>query len=664
MRKILIILFFCAVSTLVAQKHTLTSPDGKMKVEVSIGKSIQYAVFCQDDNVILPSAVSMKLTDNTFLGINPKMIKVLTRSVKETINTAIYKKKRIENNYNELTLRFKGDYSLIFRAYNDGVAYRFTVNRKQPFNVESEQATFNFPESTNGFIPFVNNQNGKIDTFEKQFYNSFENTYQHIPLTEWDEKRLAFLPLVAVTKSGTKICISESDLLNYPGMFLNNNSGGNGLYGVFAAYPKEIVQGGYNMLQGIVQSREPYIAKCAGNTSFPWRLMVISKNDADLANSDMVYKLASPSKVTDTSWIKPGKVAWDWWNNWNLRNVDFKAGINTETYKYYIDFASKFGIEYIILDEGWAMSGKADLFQIVPEINLDELVSYAKSKNVGLILWAGYAAFNRDMEKVCKHYSEMGIKGFKIDFMDRDDQIVVDFLLRAAQATAKYHLLADFHGVYKPAGLNRTYPNVINFEGVHGLEQMKWATSTVNQVEYDVTIPFIRMLAGPMDYTQGAMRNAIKANYYPCWSEPMSQGTRCHQLAEYVVFESPLNMLCDNPSNYLQESECTKFIASVPTVWDETQVLNGEIGKYVTIARKRGSDWYVGALTNWDERSLELNLSFLNEGNYQAEIFKDGINANTSAQDYKKETINIPVNKRIKINLASGGGFVMKIFKK
>jgi alpha-glucosidase len=315
----------------------------------------------------------------------------------------------------------------------------------------------------------------------------------------------------------------------------------------------------------------------------------------------------------------------------------------------------------VILDEGWAVNKQADLFQVIPEIDLKALVAYGKSKNVDLILWAGYYALNKDIEGICKYYSEMGIKGFKVDFMDRNDQPIVEFFEQAAQAGAKYHLLMDFHGAFPPTGLQRTYPNVINFEAVWGLEQMKWADEKNDQVTYDVTMPFIRMIAGPVDYTQGAMRNATKGNWRAVYNEPMSQGTRCRQLAEYVIFESPLNMLCDNPSNYIAEPECTEFIAAVPTVWDNTISLNGKVGEYITIARQKGDAWYVGSLTNWTKRSLELDLSFLGAGNFQAEVFKDGINANKSARDYKKEVINIPADRKLKIDMAQGGGYVMKI---
>jgi alpha-glucosidase len=540
------------------------------------------------------------------------------------------------------------------------VAYRFVSTLNKPFVIKSEEASFNFPDDPHAFIPYANRRG----TLESQFYNSFENIYTHAALSKFDTKQLAFVPVLIESANDKKICITEADLLNYPGMYLYKSESDKGLKGVFAPYPKEIKQGGHNMLQGEVQSREAFISKHEGKYNFPWRVIIVSNNDAELANSDMVYRLASPTVKDDFSWIKPGKVAWDWWNDWNLYNVDFKAGINNETYKYYIDFASKHSIEYVILDEGWSVNKAADLYQVVPEINLKELVAYANQKNVGLILWAGYYAFNKDIEGICKHYSEMGIKGFKVDFMDRDDQPMVQFHTETARIAAKYRLLIDFHGTYKPTGLQRTYPNVINFEGVFGLEQMKWTDSSVDQVTYDVTIPFIRMVAGPMDYTQGAMKNATRQNYRPVYSEAMSQGTRCRQLAEYIIFESPLNMLCDNPSNYMNEPECTEFIATVPTVWDNTIAMNGKVGEYVSIARQKGNVWYVGSLTNWNQRSLELDLSFLGDGAFTAEVFKDGVNANRAARDYKKETITIPANRKLTINMANGGGFVMKIMPK
>jgi alpha-glucosidase len=652
---------FCSSSAWTQKKFTLNSPDGDLSVQIAVNNDVRYAVYHQGDEMIASSPVSLNLGDGKIIGKNPRLKKSYTREINELILSPVYKRKQIVNHYNEQVLEFAEGFSLIFRAYNDGIAYRFVSALKKPFVVESEEAVFNFPSDSKAYVPYV-----KIvsEPLEEQFYNSFENTYSYISLSEWDEKRLAFAPVLIESVRGKKICITDADLLNYPGMFLYKGDAKNSLKGVFATYPKEIQQGGHNLLQGEVQSREAYIARCEGKTQFPWRVMIVSAKDEELADSDMIYKLASPNPDgADFSWIKPGKVAWDWWNDWNLYQVDFKAGINNQTYKYYIDFASENGIEYVILDEGWSVNRQADLYQVVPEIDLKELAAYANDRKVGLILWAGYYAFNKDIEGICKHYSEMGIKGFKVDFMDRDDQLIVKFHADAARIAAKYHLLLDFHGTYKPTGLQKTYPNVINFEAVHGLEQMKW-TANCDQVKYDLTIPFIRMIAGPFDYTQGAMRNATKNNYRPIYNEPMSQGTRCHQLAEYVIFESPLNMLCDNPSNYLAEPECTAFIASVPTVWDATIALNGKVGEYLTIARQKGDAWYVGSLTDWTARDLDLDLSFLGEGDFQAEIFRDGVNANKVARDYKKETLSIPESRKLPVHMASGGGCVLKITRK
>jgi len=435
------------------------------------------------------------------------------------------------------------------------------------------------------------------------------------------------------------------------------------LRGLFARVPAAVEQGGHNMLQMRVTEREEYIAKTEGSRSFPWRVCVVADNDASLAASDMVYRLAAPPRLADTSWIKPGKVAWDWWNDWNIYGVDFKSGINNDTYKYYIDFASEHGIEYVILDEGWAVNLQADLMQVIPEIDIPELVAYGRERGVGIILWAGYHAFDRDMEDVCRHYAAMGVKGFKVDFMDRDDQELVDFIYRAAETASRYKLLLDFHGMYKPTGLNRTWPNVLNFEGVHGLEQLKWSPESVDMVTYDVTIPFIRMAAGPMDYTQGAMRNAARGSYRPVNSEPMSQGTRCRQLALYVVFNSPINMLCDSPTEYMREPESLQFIASIPTVWDETVPLSGRVGEHLALARRSGSDWYIGGITGWESRDMTVDLSFLPAGQYEMTLFRDGTNAHRKGTDYRKETSTVASGETISLHLAPGGGFAAKLRK-
>ena len=640
--------------------YELLSPDGKMKVTVENGDGVFYTLSHDGDLLIGKSEINMLLTDGTIYGGVQKAPKVVRRTVNEVLPTHIYKKAEVVDNFNEMTLKYK-DFSIVFRAYDEGMAYRFVSNAKAPFEVESECVQFNFPEDWNSWVPYVTSRkDGKVS----KYWNSFENTYEYIPVSAWGKDELAFLPVMVDGPKGKKIVITEADLMNYPGMYLVNKDSDKNLEVEFAPYPKEMKQGGHNELQMLVTQTEGYLAKYDAACSFPWRIVTVSENDAQMADNDMVWKLATPADAAaDWSWVKPGKVAWDWWNDWNLYGVDFRAGINNDTYKYYIDFASKNGIGYVILDEGWAVNKKADLFQVIPEIDLQMLADYAAERNVGLILWAGYWAFDRDMEKVCQHFSKMGIKGFKVDFMDRDDQIMVDFHRRASEMCAKYKMMVDFHGTYKPTGLHRTYPNVVNFEGVHGLEQMKWDSPETDQVTYDVTIPFIRMVAGPFDYTQGAMRNATKRNYRPVNTEAMSQGTRCRQLAEFVIFDSPFSMLCDSPSNYMSEPECTKFIAEIPEVWDETKVLEGKVGDYIVTARRSGDTWYVGAMTDWSPRDMEVDLSFLPAGNYQIEIFKDGVNADRAARDYKRTVADFTPGK-VNVHMAPGGGWTAIITKK
>ena len=603
----------------------------------------------------------MHIDNGRMLGVSskPSITTAKTKSVNQTVKAPFYKRAEIRDQYNELVLNFKGNYKVVFRAYNEGVAYRFQTDFKKPFEVRRETAQFNFDDDYQALVPYVLRRAGQEgDLINQQFYNSFENTYTHTALSQMDTQKLAFLPLLVELKDGKKAVITEADLEDYPGLYLRKQNVGNGLFAVHAGYPTTREQSGHNNLQWIVTERENYVAKVEATRSFPWRCIVISESDKELADSDLVYLLAAPSRVEDVSWIQPGKVAWDWWNAWNIYGVDFEAGINNDTYKYYIDFAAQYGIEYVILDEGWAVNKQADLFQVVPEIDIKELVDYGAERNVGIVLWVGYAAIDKDMEHVCQHYSDLGVKGFKVDFMDGDDQMIVDFYYRMAETAAKHHLFVDFHGAYKPTGLHRTYPNVLNHEGVYGLEQAKWDNQS-DLVTNEVTIPFIRMVAGPMDYTQGAMKNAQKNNFAAIYTEPMSQGTRCRQLAEYVIFESPFNMLCDSPSNYLKEDECTQFIANVPTTWDETIVLDGKVGEYLVIARRKDFRWYVGAITNWEERDIEIDLSVLpNFSAKSGHIFRDGPNANRAARDYVSEQAQVWGNK-VKVHLAKGGGMVL-----
>lgn len=646
-------------TTSAQKKYQLFSPDKKITVNIVADQSLKYDITHETTRVLAPSMIALQLQDGTTIGDQPKIIKTKSSSAQERIPAPFYKRDSVEQNYNELILFLKGDFNVVFRAYNEGVAYRFINNRKVETTVVDETADFTFHDD---YVCFAAYSNGNKESIETQLKCSFENTYDKNTITQLKEDRLIICPLLISLNNEKKACITEVDLENYPGMFLRHSDQETGFQGYFARYPKTEIQGGHNMLQGIVTERESYIAKNVGE-KLPWRLIIIAKSDKELADCDMVYRLAEPSRLKDISWIRPGKVAWDWWNDWNLYGVNFHSGINNDTYRYYIDFAAQNGIEYVILDEGWSVNKKADLMQIIPEIDLKSLIDYGNTKNVGIVLWAGYWAFDRDMEQLVKHYSDMGIKGFKIDFMDRNDQKISNFLYKAAETCAKYHIFVDFHGIHQPTGLQRTYPNVLNYEGVFGLEQMKWASKETDMVTHDVTIPFIRMAAGPMDYTQGAMRNAIKKNYHPVWSEPMSQGTRCRQLAEYVIFESPFNMLCDNPSNYMKELECTRLISSIPTVWEETKVIDGKVSEYIIIARKSKDGWYIGGITDWTARKITLDLSFIEDSIKNAVLFEDGTNADKVASDYQKKNISIPLNKQIQINMAPGGGFVMEIKK-
>ena len=658
-KKILQPVLILFISSLVhAQKSksfNITSPDGNIQLKVGAGSKLQWSVTHQSQAIIAPSSISLKLQSGEVLGDNAQITSSKNEKVNNKIAALNYKKDTVEDNYTQLTLNCNGDYGVIFRAYNDGVAYRFFTKKKDSIIIQSEEADFNFTDDEYAYIPY-SNQPHNHDKYEC----SFENTYQHIKLSQFVKDTVAFAPVLVELANNKKAVITEADLEDYPGMFLTNGKILTGLSGDFAPYVLEDKQGGHNNLQAYVTKRADYIARTNGTRSFPWRVVVISTSDKDLLNNDMVYRLASPSRVEDVSWIMPGKVAWDWWSDWNISHVDFKAGINTQTYKYYIDFAAANHIEYILLDEGWANS--LDIMQIVPEVNLQEIIDYGKQKNVGVWLWGGWLPLDKKIDEALGKYSKMGIKGFKIDFMDRDDQKMVQFYYRMAKKAAEYHLMIDYHGAYKPTGLQRTFPNILNIEAVHGMEQLKWSNPDMPQ--FDVSIPFIRMIAGPMDYTPGAMRNGTKETFRPINAMPMSQGTRCHQLAMYVMYEAPFEMLSDNPTTYMREQECLNFMSNVPTTFDETVELDGKVSEYAAIARRKGDSWYVGAMSNWNARDITIDLSFLKDGNYEAEIFQDGINADRDATDYKKEVKQVSSKDKLTVHLSNGGGWVAKIRRK
>ena len=640
---------------------TVNSPDGTICATIHTGTSIDISVSIDGKSVLSPSPISMTLEGGAVYGAEAKPRKVMRKSVDETFPTPVYKRSEVRNHYNEMTVDFK-EFALVVRAYDDGVAYRFISKAKAPFKVMAEQADFTFPSDWNFRASYVMKD---TKTLTEQFYNSQENLYTFGPISSWNKKKIAFPPMIVEAENDYRIAITDADVLNYPGMYFHNPDGGKVLKAMFPGVPSKCKLKGTSLTVGIIQQPVDYhewIAECGAGEVFPWRVVSVVRGDAPLADSDLVYCLATAPKG-DFSWVKPGKVSWEWWGEHNIKGVDFKSGFNTETYKYFIDFAAENKLEYILMDGGWAVRSAGDIFKVVPEIDLPELVRYGNEKGVGIILWAGYWTFHKDMEAACKHYSEMGIKGFKVDFHDRDDQVMTRYYREAAEMTAKYHLLLDFHGCSKPTGIQRTYPNVLNFEGVNGLETAKFMKqdNPRDLVTYEVTIPFIRLFAGPCDYTQGAMKNAAKGDFRTVWSDPMSQGTRCRQIAEYVIFYAPFSMLCDLPHAYRAEQECTDFIAPIPVVWDETKVLEGKMGEYVAIARRSGREWFVSAINGWDAVDKTLDLSFLGQSNWHMDIMQDGVNADRNATDYKHLQSDLPANGKVNIHLAPGGGFIARI---
>lgn len=632
------------------KKYVLSSPDGTLKVEISAGNELAYQVMHGNDTILSHSNIGLVLENGTIVGKTPRITGERRRKIKDNMESPFYRFKEFVATGNELDLKLKGGFGIIFRAYNEGVAYRFYTTQSSDIIIKEEQAEFNFKEDYTAYLPYTTNDKKPM---------AYQNVYDIIPLSKAQPK-LAFLP-VTVDCGSVKLTLLESDLEAYPGMFVQSQQGKYGLKGVFAPYPAKTDFYPWRKQEYVTETTD-FISRSRGSRSYPWRVLAITEKDTDMPVNNLVYALASPNRIGDTSWIKTGKVAWDWWNDWNLKGVPFKAGINMDTYKYYIDFASRNGLEFIVLDEGWYDPKSGDMLTVIPELDLPELIAYGKSKGVEIVLWTVFNVLDSQLEAACKKYADMGIKGFKVDFLDRDDQTAVEMVYRIAEMTARYKLTLDLHGIYKPTGINRTYPHIINFESVFGMEEVKWTDIKNNMPLYDVTFPYIRMMAGPVDYTPGAMRNATKADWRAMYYTPASMGTRCHQLAAYIVHDSPFTMLCDAPTNYLNEQECVDFIASLPVEVDSTFIASGELGKYIVTVRKKDVNWYIGGMTSWDERDVQLDFSFLPEGmSYTAVLFKDGVNANKQAEDYRKETIRIDKDSRLTLHLASGGGFAMKL---
>ena len=644
---IFLVAFMAVTSTvLFAQSsYDLKSPDNRIEVRIRTSGQLRYDVLLRG-NALLENATLSLDVEHKKLGLQPKVTSAKPRSNDQVVEPVVRQKfAKIRDHYNELRLTMDGGYAVVFRAYNEGVAYRFetTLPDKQ-VKVYAEEADFNFPSNDVVYYPQ-----------EDTFYSHNERKYLPQKLSEIAPMFIATLPAVVDVGNGAKLAIAESDLSDYPGLWLRGGAPQFALHATFPPYPLKEQQTSDRDYK-VVETAD-YIAVTSGTRTYPWRVLGIADHDGDLITNQLVYLLESPSKVSDTSWIKPGKVAWDWWNDWNIDGVDFHAGINTKTYEYYVDFAAKYGFPYIILDDGWYKLG--DLLTVTPDLNMEELVSYAKQKNVGLILWASWKTLDDQLIPALDQFEKWGIKGIKVDFMQRSDQIMITYFDKVCREAAKRHMLVDFHGDQKPAVMTRTWPNLINTEGVRGMEWSKW--SWESEPAHNVSLPFTRMFLGPLDFTPGAMRNATKQTFAPIGSQPMAMGTRCQQLAMYVIYEAPLQMLSDSPSNYMREPESMEFLSAVPTVWDETRVLDAKMSEYVLLARRNAADWYVGAMTNWTPRDLEIDFSFLPDGNFTLDSYQDGVNADRNASDYKKATRQVSKSTKLKIHLAPGGGWAGRV---
>jgi alpha-glucosidase len=640
------LVLWLAVSAVYAERLSLTSPDEATQVSLHIGEKIGYSVSRRGRSVVASSQISLDLASGLRCGVEARLQKAERGSVNQIINPVVRQKAAsIRESYNELRLHFERDYSLVFRAYDEGVAYRWETRLPGQITVKTEVAELEFPPSASVYFQHENN-----------FHSHNEQPFELKPISAISSDQRGFLPALIVTE-GPKVLVTEADLLDYPGLWLQGN-GRSGFTAVFPAYPTDVAMDLAWHERGRVTRRADFIARTRGTRTFPWRVLAIADEDADLLNNQLVYLLASPLGLDDTSWIKPGLATLDWWGRRSIYGVDFKAGVNTETYKHYIDFCASFGIKYYLLDMSW--SSVDDLFEIAEGLDMEEVLAHARRRGVEIFLWTTWYALDRQMNEALDQFERWGVKGIKVDFMQRDDQWMVSFYERVAREAAKRRMLVDFHGSYKPTGLRRAYPNVLTSEGLIEFEFNGW-TDHANP-EHHTTLPFTRMVTGPMDYIPGTLNNAQQKEYAAIGDRPMGLGTRAHSIALMVVFESPLQMIPDPPSDYYRESDITRYLVQIPVEWDETRVLHAKVGDYVAVARRRGNEWFVGAITDWTPRTLDLDFSFLPEGvKYQAEIISDGPNAENRAIDYRIDKADIDKGDRHTIRLAPGGGWVAKL---
>lgn len=631
-----------------AKVYELYSPDKQICVSIYAEQDLSWAVSYAGEALLNSSPIALELISHKTFGEALGKAKVSRREVDQILTATVpLKSSKVKDHFCELKLSYPG-WAVVFRAYDNGVAYRFETRLgARTVYVEQEHAQYNFAEDCSVYWAEEKNPH---------FISHCEADFKDIKLSEAGNYDKSFLPLSLLSPKGTRMVLTESDLYDYPCMFVRSSSG----TGITATFPPSILESELHTDRDInVLEYADFIAATSGNRSYPWRVLTIG-DDRSLLENNLVWQLASEQVPGDASWIKPGKVSWEWWAMLNLYGVDFKAGVNTQTYKYYADFAAHYGIEYILLDEGWSAS-TMDITHPKAELDLQELITYAKSKGVGVVLWTLWTPMMEDMKGILDTYQKWGVSGIKIDFMQRNDQEMVCFYEDVARECFKRKLLVDFHGSFKPTGLQRKYPNIMSYEGVYGMEHDKCSYDI--DPEHDLTLPFTRMVAGPMDYTPGATINATKEDFAIRWSHPMSQGTRAHQAAIFIAYESAIQMLCDSPSNYYKVPEFTSFIAEIPTTWDETIALEAKAGDYLLIARRKGEKWYISGLNDWTHRSLKISLDFLPAGDWSADIFRDGINTDTWAEDYVRESRIINSGDSLTIEMANGGGFAAILSK-
>ena len=636
-RLFLIAAALTAATTTFAREYTVTSPNGKIEVKVSTQPELRWSLSRAGERLLEPSRIGLTLAGEAPLGVAPAVRSVRTSAI-DTRSTAEVptKFRELHDRCNELLIAFRGDWAVRLRVYDNGAAYRFETARRGETVVEDETAEFNFASDNDTYWTRERNPD---------FISHCEAFFERKRLSELERSVYAYLPVYFATPGGTRMVVTETDLEDYPCMFLFGGEGRR----LRAEFPPVVLES--RLKEGSDRNEEflrkaDYIAVTEGTRTYPWRVVTVDEDDRALLENYLPYQLASKAVEGDASW--------DWWNGLNVYGVDFEAGVNTATYKYFIDFAARYGLEYILLDEGWSVS-TLNIREPRKEVDLKEIVRYGNEKGVGVILWTLWNPMKKDLTGILDTYRDWGVKGIKIDFMQRSDQEMVNFYEQIARAAYDRGLLVDFHGSFKPAGLQRKYPNVLSFEGVYGMENDKCSKDITPA--HDCVLPFTRMVAGPMDYTPGATVNATAADFSVSWSHPMSQGTRAHQAALYVIYESPLQMLCDSPSHYLRTPEFTGFIAAVPTVWDQTAALHASAGEYAAVARRNGDRWYIGAITDWTGRDMEIDLSFLGEGRYRMQYFADGVNADSYAQDFRTGEREVTREDKLNVRLASGGGW-------